>query len=108
MLWLTIAPSLVVVANAAEYSAAASNTQLQPPSTWATQYAKAHRKHLPSPQQLGEDYRKQQRKKEKAAHKAEVAHEKFLKSPEYHMQMMRRAHKEFQELHRQGTSADNL
>merc|ERR1719428_1616288 len=39
--------------------------------------------------------------------KAKVAHKKFLKSPAYHMQMMRRAHKEFQQVQRQNTSANN-
>lgn len=101
MLFWTIAPSLFVVSNAVEYSLA--GMQLQPDSQWAQRYAEAHKKHLPSPQQLKEEYHKQQRKTEKA----KVAHQEFLKSPAYHMQMMRRAHKQFQEVRRQNTSANS-
>lgn len=107
MLWGTCVPLLIVVANAAEYSLAAFNMQLQPDSEWAKKYAQMHKKHLPSPQQLTEGYRTQQHKKQRAAEKAKVAHEEFLKSPAYHIQMMRRAHKEFQEVHRQNTSAND-
>jgi hypothetical protein len=108
MFWAAFAASLSAVANAARYSLAASSLQLQPDSQWAKQYAEMHKKHLPSPQQLAEGYRKQEHKKQKAVIKAKIDHENFVKSPEYRMQMMRRAHKRFQDIHRQNASADNL
>eukprot|EP00746_Dinoflagellata_sp_MGD_P006754 gnl/MRDRNA2_/MRDRNA2_113293_c0_seq1.p1 gnl/MRDRNA2_/MRDRNA2_113293_c0~~gnl/MRDRNA2_/MRDRNA2_113293_c0_seq1.p1 ORF type:complete len:722 (+),score=139.58 gnl/MRDRNA2_/MRDRNA2_113293_c0_seq1:119-2284(+) len=103
MLWGQIVPSLFVVSNAIDFSLAAFSTQKQPASTWAKKYAQLHKEHIPSPQELAAGYRKIQHKKEKA----KVAHEKFLKSPAYHTQMIRRAHREFQQVRRQNTSATN-
>jgi hypothetical protein len=95
----TLAPLLVVVTNAIEYSLAADVLHLQPDgqADWAKRYAEAHKQHLPSPQQLAEGYHKQQRAAEKAKH----AHEEFLKSPAYLLKMMRRAHEQFQDVHAQ-------
>jgi len=84
----------IVLTHAIEYSLA--NEMLQPDGNadWKRRYAAAHKQHLPSPQQLAEGYRKQQKKAEKAEH----AHEEFLKSPAHLLQSLRRAHQQFQEV----------
>jgi len=92
MLTWAFAHYLFVVLNAVELS------QLQPDdsdSQFAKRLAEYHKKKIPSPKQLVHTFHK----KQWAAVKAQHAHEEFLKSPAYQMQMIRRAHKEFQDVY---------
>jgi len=84
---------LLIATNVVENSLA----QLTPDSDFAKKYNEFHKKHLPSPHELVKMFHKKQR----ATEKAEVAHQEFLKSPAHQMQMIRRAHKEFQDVQHQ-------
>jgi len=95
-IWV-LAPSLFVAVDATGSSQHTLSMQLQPGSSdaeFAKKYAEFHKKHLPSPQQLASSYHK----KQMAANKAKAVHDEFLKSPAYKVQMMRRAHTEFQKI----------